>query len=97
MHDYHKPYAHFADIFLAQGINVATVKDALKQQRMETLSWGYANRSMHFKVFPWLGDAYTIREKLDDGAHERHATIKATTDRLDAITDVDYVICTICP
>ena len=51
-----------------QGIDIASVKQALKRQHIETPSWGYANSGTRFKAFAWLGAATTTRQKLDDAA-----------------------------
>lgn len=51
-----------------QGIDVEAVKIALKQQIIETPSWGYANSGTRFKTFGWPGAARTTQEKLDDAA-----------------------------
>lgn len=51
-----------------QGIDVNQVKEALKLQRIETPSWGYANSGTRFKAFPWPGAAITTRQKLDDAS-----------------------------
>ncbi len=50
------------------GIDVEAVKQQLKQQQVETPSWGYANSGTRFKTFPHPGAARTTREKLDDAA-----------------------------
>lgn len=51
-----------------QGIDVNQVKEALKHQRIETPSWGYANSGTRFKAFPWPGAAVTTCQKLDDAS-----------------------------
>lgn len=51
-----------------KGINVEEVKSALKNQKIETPSWGYANSGTRFKAFPWPGAAVTTRQKIDDAA-----------------------------
>jgi L-rhamnose isomerase/sugar isomerase len=51
-----------------QGINIDSVKNALKNQQIETPSWGYANSGTRFKAFPWPGAAITTRQKIDDAA-----------------------------
>ena len=61
-------YELLAESLQTQGIDVAAVKAALKQQRIETPSWGYANSSTRFKAFSWPGAATTTRQKLDDAA-----------------------------
>lgn len=65
----HSPaYQILAENLEAQGIDIEAVKSALKRQRIETPSWGYANSGTRFKAFPWPGAATTTREKLDDAA-----------------------------
>src|SRR6266545_1093245 len=61
-------YELLAERLQAQGIDVEAVKVALKQQRIETPSWGYANSGTRFKAFAWPGAATTTRQKLDDAA-----------------------------
>lgn len=51
-----------------KGINVEEVKTALKNQKIETPSWGYANSGTRFKAFAWPGAAVTTRQKIDDAA-----------------------------
>jgi len=52
----------------ARGIDVAQVIEMLKQQHIETPSWGYANSGTRFKAFAWPGAATTTQQKLDDAA-----------------------------
>ncbi len=47
---------------------LATVKEALKLQRIETPSWGYADSGTRFAVFPQPSAAHTLEEKLADAA-----------------------------
>ncbi|MEY2845116.1 MAG: L-rhamnose isomerase [Chloroflexota bacterium] len=61
-------YAALAEALHAQGLDVGAIKAALKAQRIETPSWGYANSGTRFKAFAWPGAARTTREKLDDAA-----------------------------
>jgi L-rhamnose isomerase / sugar isomerase len=71
----HAPaYTQLADTLQAQGVDLGAVKDALKQQRIETPSWGYANSGTRFKAFAWPGAARTTREKLDDAAMVQRMT-----------------------
>ena len=51
-----------------QGLDVPGIVAALKSQKIETPSWGYANSGTRFKNFPWPGAARTTREKIDDAA-----------------------------
>ena len=51
MNDYQAEYEILAERLTAQGIDVEAVKAALKQQHIETPSWGYANSGTRFKAF----------------------------------------------
>jgi L-rhamnose isomerase/sugar isomerase len=68
MTDHRAAYELLTESLIAQGIDVEGVKAALKQQRIETPSWGYANSGTRFKAFAWPGAATTTRQKLDDAA-----------------------------
>jgi L-rhamnose isomerase/sugar isomerase len=57
-----------------RGIEIEPVKARLKQQRIETPSWGYGNSGTRFRVFPWPGAANTTKEKLADAAMVHHLT-----------------------
>ncbi|MEO7979877.1 MAG: L-rhamnose isomerase [Sporichthyaceae bacterium] len=48
--------------------DVRAVKATLRQQTIETPSWGYANSGTRFKVFPQEGVPRTPQEKIDDAA-----------------------------
>ena len=61
-------YNYLADFLIQQGIDLPGVLVALKSQKIETPSWGYANSGTRFKNFPWPGAARTTREKIDDAA-----------------------------
>jgi len=63
-------------------ISLATrtrVLDALRQQRVETASWAYANSGTRFKVFPQQGVPRTPEEKVDDAATVHRFTAVAPT------------------
>ncbi len=62
-----------------QGIDVEAVKSAIKNHKIETPSWGYANSGTRFKAFPWPGAAATTQEKLDDAAKVHELTGIAPT------------------
>jgi L-rhamnose isomerase/sugar isomerase len=62
-------YSIFADDLVARGIDIERVKTLLKQQRIETPSWGYGNSGTRFKTFPWLGAARNVQEKLADAGY----------------------------
>jgi L-rhamnose isomerase/sugar isomerase len=61
-------YDALAATLAAQSVDIDAVVTALKRQRIETPSWGYANSGTRFKAFPWPGAATTTREKIDDAA-----------------------------
>ncbi len=67
-------YAYLADQLTTRGINVEQVKTKLKQQHIETPSWGYGNSGTRFKTFPWPGAARNIQEKLDDAGYVNKLT-----------------------
>jgi L-rhamnose isomerase len=57
----------------------ARVLAALRQQRVETASWAYANSGTRFKVFPQPGVPRTPDEKIDDAATVQRFTGVAPT------------------
>ncbi|MER7176670.1 L-rhamnose isomerase [Streptomyces mesophilus] len=59
--------------------DIAAVKAALADQRIETPSWGYGNSGTRFKVFAQEGVPRTPREKLDDAAKVHEFTGIAPT------------------
>jgi L-rhamnose isomerase/sugar isomerase len=65
---YRDQFNLLADSLTQQGMDVAGICAALKAQKIETPSWGYANSGTRFKNFPWPGAARTTREKIDDAA-----------------------------
>ncbi len=67
--DYQGDYQRLAEQLTARGIDVIAVKEKLKQQQIETPSWGYGNSGTRFKVFAWPGAARNIYERLDDAGY----------------------------
>lgn len=61
-------YQLLAESLNEQGLDVDAIKTRLKNQKIETPSWGYANSGTRFKAFAWPGAATTTTEKLDDAA-----------------------------
>jgi L-rhamnose isomerase/sugar isomerase len=51
-----------------RGIDVEAVKEKLKQQEIETPSWGYGNSGTRFGVFGQPGAARDLHERLADAA-----------------------------
>src|SRR5664279_5712007 len=67
-------YSFLADQLAERGIDVEQVKAKLKQQHIETPSWGYGNSGTRFKTFPWNGAARNIHEKLADAGYVHRLT-----------------------
>jgi len=74
MTDYLQSYEHLAEQLAGRGIDVEAVKARLKQQAIETPSWGYGDSGTRFKVFPWRGAARNVHEKLADAAYVHRLT-----------------------
>ena len=49
-----------------QDVRIEAVKDLLKQQHIETPSWGYGNSGTRFGVFQQLGAARNVHERLEE-------------------------------
>lgn len=58
----------WAEDFLPESMDLESVKERLKQQHIETPSWGYADSGTRFHVFKQAGAAQTLEHKLDDAA-----------------------------
>lgn len=88
-------YELLAETLDAQGISIEKVKDALKNQKIETASWAFANSGTRFKAFPHPGAATTTHQKIDDAATVNRLTGVAPTVALhipwDVPEDGDYV------
>ncbi len=67
-------YHALAERLTQQGLDVEAIKAKLKQQHIETPSWGYGNSGTRFKVFPWPGAARTAYEKIADAAYIHQLT-----------------------
>ena len=68
MDNWKKAYQLLAEDLTARGVDVEAVKTALKAQKIETPSWGYADSGTRFKVFTQSGAAQTTEQKLADAA-----------------------------
>ncbi len=88
-------YEVLADTLDGQGISIEKIKDTLKNQKIETASWAFANSGTRFKAFPHPGAATTTRQKIDDAATVHRLTGVAPTVALhipwDKPEDGDYV------
>jgi L-rhamnose isomerase/sugar isomerase len=49
-------------------MEIVRVKELLKEQKIETPSWGYADSGTRFNVFTQKAAARTLKEKLEDAA-----------------------------
>jgi L-rhamnose isomerase / sugar isomerase len=56
------------------GVDVASVEERLRSQRVETPSWGYGNSGTRFKVFPRPGAPRDPFEKFSDAAQVQRLT-----------------------
>ncbi len=74
MPDWREYYRLLAAELASRGIDVEATKAALKAQRIETPSWGYADSGTRFKVFGQAGAARTAYEKLQDAAEVHRVT-----------------------
>ncbi|NPV08077.1 MAG: L-rhamnose isomerase [Anaerolineae bacterium] len=74
MHHWQKAYEVLAEQLVTQGVDVESVKAALKAQRIETPSWGYGDSGTRFKVFAQAGAARTPFEKVADAAQVHRFT-----------------------
>ncbi|PIE33582.1 L-rhamnose isomerase [candidate division KSB3 bacterium] len=57
-----------------QGIDVETLKQRLKQQKIEQPSWGFGDSGTRFQIFRQQGIPRNLYEKLDDVAHVHKLT-----------------------
>ena len=71
---FHEDYRRLAERLTNEGIDVDAVKVKLKNQHIETPSWGYGNSGTRFKVFAWRGAARNIHEKLADAGYIHRLT-----------------------
>ncbi|MCC6614276.1 MAG: L-rhamnose isomerase [Anaerolineae bacterium] len=71
---FHEDYRRLAERLNNEGIDVDAVKTKLKNQHIETPSWGYGNSGTRFKVFSWRGAARNIHEKLADAGYIHRLT-----------------------
>src|SRR4051794_26747310 len=67
-------YQLLAETLAARGLDVEGIQAALRDQRIETPSWGYGHSGTRFGVFPQPGAPRNAYEKLDDAAQVHAAT-----------------------
>ncbi|MGM0401164.1 MAG: L-rhamnose isomerase [Chloroflexota bacterium] len=68
MENWQAAYELLAEDLESRGLDVEETKSALKDQHIETPSWGYADSGTRFKVFKQPGAATTPFEKVADAA-----------------------------
>ncbi len=95
MSNYNAAYEVLAASLAEKGLDVEQIKTAIKNHKIETPSWGYANSGTRFKAFAWPGAAVTTREKMDDAGMVHKMTGIAPTVAIhipwDVPEDGDYV------
>ena len=74
-----EPKRKFSDEFENTAISLDKVKMQLKNQSIETPSWGYGNSGTRFHTFAWPGAARNVFEKIDDAAYVHKMTGVAPT------------------
>ena len=67
-------YAVQAEALVAKGIDMDALKKVLKEQVLETPSWGYGNSGTRFGVFKQPGAARDVHERLSDAAQVHKLT-----------------------
>ena len=85
--DYKREYELLAERLKARGLGVDKIKARLKDQRIETPSWGYSNAGTRFGTFKQAGSAVTIEEKLADAAEVHRYTGVAPTVAVHVLWD----------
>lgn len=66
--NYRAEYDLLAQKLAGRGVDVDKVKAKLKDQKIETPSWGYADSGTRFGSYKQAGSAITIEEKVADAA-----------------------------
>jgi len=63
-----RSYDALAESLSATGVDISSVEERLRSQRLETPSWGYGDTGTRFAVFPQRGVPRDPFEKLTDAA-----------------------------
>ncbi len=74
MENWQAAYELLAEDLESRGLDVEEIKSALKDQHIETPSWGYADSGTRFKVFKQPSAATTPFEKIADAAQVHKST-----------------------
>ena len=84
---YRAEYALLAERLKVRGLDVDNIMARLKNQKIETPSWGYSNAGTRFGTFKQAGSAVTIEEKLADAAQVHKYTGVAPTVAVHVLWD----------
>ncbi len=85
--NYRAKYELLAEELVSRGIDVEKIKARLKNQKIETPSWGYSNAGTRFGTFRQDGAAVTIEEKIADAAQVHKYTGVAPTVAVHVLWD----------
>ena len=85
--NYRAEYALLAERLSDRGLDVNKIRARLKDQKIETPSWGYSNAGTRFGTFRQLGAAVTIEEKVADAAQVHKFTGVAPTVAVHVLWD----------
>ena len=69
-----RAYDNFVESLADRGVDVESVEERLRGQRLETPSWGYGNSGTRFGVFPQPGVPRDPFEKVADAAEVNRLT-----------------------
>ena len=85
--NYRAEYELLAEKLEGRGLDVAKIKSRLKEQKIETPSWGYSNSGTRFGTYRQPGAAVTIEEKVADAAQVHKYTGVAPTVAVHVLWD----------
>ncbi|MGB4644593.1 MAG: L-rhamnose isomerase [Dictyoglomaceae bacterium] len=68
MNNYEKSYEILKNKLEEKGIDIKKVEEKLKNFKVETPSWGYADSGTRFAVFKQKGAARNVKEKIQDAS-----------------------------
>lgn len=84
---YRAEFELLAEKLAARGLDVDKIKARLKDQKIETPSWGYSNAGTRFGTFRQDGAAFSIEEKVADAAQIHKFTGVAPTVAVHVLWD----------
>ncbi len=80
-------YELLAEKLTNRGLDVESIKTRLKEQKIETPSWGYSDAGTRFGSYKQAGSAVTIEEKVADAAQVHKFTGVAPTVAVHVLWD----------